>query len=217
MNAGEAFYRLKEKSPSEQLNKDIVRLREAMQIVFDISEHEVEAPRQQCSINTKATAQYQAFEKMREKHDKAFEKMRVKKKAWQGRYVTAEKKLIEISGISKQRNRLRYPKNVLFPARAQLCGDRDDNKYIKDNTNQSNNVELFLKISSHDQAISSLEQALNEMSKSTQDMKAEIYGKEERQRMIEKEIQGSHIQKDVHLNKLIICVKSQQILHRNET
>jgi len=141
--------------------------------------------------------------------------------SWSCRYdsndntdLTAEAKLEE---IPEQENTLHYSNMFLLPIRrAQSWSARN---YSKDNTDQRTNIDLALKISSRDQAISSLEEALNEMSKRTLNMQAEIYDAEEKQRIKEKEVRDSHVQKEENLNEIIDSLRKElaSSVSRNET
>lgn len=204
-NVGDAFSRLRHRPPSEQLNEDIVRLRKTTRISLQISEHEVETLQRQCSIHTEAATQY----------DGALKQLREKKKVWQERCIAAETKLQE-KEISKNRNRRLRTKSLSFSGRDWSWSDRNN---TKDNTDRLTDEDLILKLSSRDQAISSLELALNDMSRLTQSMQVKIYEGEEKQRIKEKEIHDSHVQKEEHLKEIIDSLRKElaNSVSRNET
>jgi len=203
-NIGEVFYRLKYRSSesdspiSDTLNEELVRLRESTRKALQQSWDEVELLRQQCSTNNKVIAQ----------HDKVFTVMREEKENWQARCLTAEVKLQAaepiFQGTPEQRDTSLHPKRLLCSQNVRSWVGRNDNKNDKDWPKDIHNVtELFLKISSRDDAISLLEGALDEKLKSMQNMEVEMHSLVEEQRIKEKKVNDSHAQKEEHLKKLV--------------
>jgi len=201
-NIGEVYYRLKYRSSesdspiSDTLNEELVRLRESTRKALQQSWDEVELLRQQCSTSNEVIAQ----------HDKALIEMRKEKDNWQARCLTAEVKLKAVESTfqdrSEQRDTLRHPKRLSCPQNVQSWVN--DIKNDKDWPNDVHNVvELFLKMSSRDDAISSLEQTLDEKLKSMQNMEVEMHSLVETQRIKEKKVNDLHAQKEEHLKKVV--------------
>lgn len=213
-NIGEAYYRLKYRSPesdspvSDQLNEELVRLRESTRKALQQSWDEVELLRQQCSVSNEVIAQ----------NDKVLIEMRNEKEDWQTRCLTAEATLHAIEttfdSTSEQRDTLLNPSRFSYTQNVRSWVGRNDNKKDKDKDKDwpkdvHNVLELVLKMSSRDDAISSLEQILDEKLKSMQNMEVEMHRLAEKHRIKEQKAKDSYTQKEQHLNELVDSLRKQ--------
>jgi len=214
----ETYYRLNYSHPvnktpaSDQLKEESIRLNRSTRNALQQSWDELESLQKECAISTTRIAQ----------HDNAIDEMRRKEKAWQGCCLIAEEKLREklekdnslqcriktspsqhkqsvedgndeakLQKISEQRGSSRYNKILSFSngVRSLAFKSKRSLSYQNDDENE---LELALKIFCRDEAISSLEQVLEENIKSTQDLQAELQSLVVTHRMREKEIYDSH-------------------------
>jgi len=217
-----AYYRLNDrplvnKTPAaDQLKEESIRLDRSTRDALQQSWDEVESLQKECAISTARIAQ----------HDNAIDEMRRKEKAWQGCCLIAEEKLreklekanslqchiklsspqhkqsvedgndeAELHRISEQRGSSRYNNILSYPKSGRSLAPKSGRSLACQNDDQ-NELELALKISSRDDAISSLEQVLDENIKSTQNLQAELQSLVVIHRMREKEIYDSHAQKE---------------------
>jgi len=207
-------YRLNYRPPmsntasTDQLRMELFRLRKSTRRALLQSWDRAESLRKECDINTKVIVQ----------HEDVIVEMRKKEKGWQRCCLIAEAKLQEkskeidssrchkmlsssqckqsvedqndegkLQEIPEQRDSSQYNKILSFCQNVRLLAGQNDDQ---------NKLEFVLKISSRDEAISSLEQTLDETIKSTQDLQAEIQSLAVTQRIKEREIYDSYAQKE---------------------
>jgi len=229
-NIGEAYYRLKYNShdscsPSEDLKEELIRLRESTRKALEQSWDEMGSLRRQCAISAEMVAQQNG----------ALTKIEEKKKAWQLRCLSAEAKLQAITQ-TQQRDTLHYPKRLSLTQsirrslKAPVNNDKDDFKNWpkrlsltqsirrsltapvnndKDDSKDAIDLELVLKLSSRDKAISSLEHALDENTKYMNTMKLDMRNLKEKQRIEEENIKESYALREKQLEELVDSLQKE--------
>mmetsp|Transcript_26042 Transcript_26042/g.30692 ORF Transcript_26042/g.30692 Transcript_26042/m.30692 type:complete len:263 (+) Transcript_26042:35-823(+) len=228
-----------QEEPKRELAEKLLRFREQSKAELQKSWDEVESLQKECAISTARIAQ----------HDNAIDEMRRKEKAWQGCCLIAEEKLREklekanslqchiklsspqhkqsledgndeanLQKISKQRGSSRYNKILSFPKSGRSLAPKSGRSLACQNDDQ-NELELALKISSRDEAISSLEQVLDENIKSTQNLQAELQSLVVTHRMRDKEIYDSHAQKEEDFKGQVEALRKElsDAMSRNES
>jgi len=191
----ESYYKLKYRSDSasptsNQLNEELDRLRESTRKSLQQSWDEAEALQEQCLAS-----------------DESLIQMEEEKKTWEERCLKAEAKLKK---SAQQSGTLQYRKRRSVSDSVMSWTSKKNNK---ENSNKAKDdidvLEQGLKVSSRDDAISTLEQTLIEKLKSMQSMETEMQNLIEKQRIKEKKLHESHTNKEERLNLLVDSLREE--------
>lgn len=206
------------------LEEELFRLRESTKAALQQSWNEVESLQRECSTNAEITAQLEGD----------LIDIREKETTWRVRCLTAEAKLMSsLQGDESQSSkRTSFRENMLSwtnvnvdrnskdsmpkdhdcSAEQSKASGEDSHSTLLFPQNHDKTQELSLKIASRDEAITSLEETLEQNVKSMQNMQSEMQCLMTSQRIKEKNIADSHRRKEERLEKLVQSLRKKSVM-----
>jgi len=245
VNIGEAYNRLKYRPSAcntpvaDQLKDELIRLRKSTRKALQQSWDEVEILQKQCAINTEVISQHDHVMEQMRKKEKTWQgrclaaeaKLLETSEARDSMRDSFPQSKLPEENPQRSQRRLTFPQGPNNEEKLQEMSEQtvpSRNRRLSlhetvrswvgrnDNHNEIP-IELVLKIHSRDEAISSLEQTLDENIKSMQGLQAEMQSLIVTQRMKEKKIHDSHLQKEEEFKGQVESLRKElsQAVSRN--